>query len=229
VISSCDPKRTLLSLLASDRVPSELTHDIRQFRMRGTTAKVHLALSGPLEWAHRPGERFEAIRVAEHLDDLERAYDPSKYRQMSERPHLDIRVPTVSQKGLAPDGHEVVSILVHFTPYALEAGWSETTRDRLKEAVLDRLSTVAPAVRDRLVACQVISPELIEQTYGLTEGHVYHGEHALDQLLSLRPVASCGGHSTPIPGLWLCGSGTHPGGGVTGGPGRLAALDVLAA
>lgn len=227
VVSGLDPKRTFLSLIDPSLVDSDLALAIERVRMRGTTAKVHLALSGPLELACRPGETFERIRIGEHPDDLERAFDAIKYGGMSERPHLAIRVPSLSVRGLAPEGHHVVSILVHYAPYHLRGGWGDPERALLQERVLDQLARYAPTVRDRIVASEVLTPVDLEDRYGLTEGHVHHGEPALDQLASLRPVPQCAGHRTPIDGLFLCGMGTHPGGGIHGGSGRLAARAVL--
>ena len=190
--------------------------------MRGTTAKVHLALDGPLEFACRPAERIAYARTAEDLDVLERAFDAVKYRAFSEVPVLDIYVPTVSQPSLAPEGHSVVSIIVSFAPIELAGGWTDDHKQQLLETVLRVLECYAPGIAQSIVSSEVLSPADLKRRYGLTGGHIHHGEHALDQLL-IRPVPECARYATPISGLFLCGSGSHPGGGITCAPGALAA------
>src|SRR5262249_30772539 len=156
---------------------------------RGSAAKVHLALSGPLELAGSDGRHDEAIRIGGgHVDDLERAYDAIKYRRFSARPHLEIRVPTVADPSLAPAGHHVVSILASFPPYALDGGWTAEARDRLGDAVVAVLEQHAPDVRSRIVAREVLTPVDLEARFALTGGQLHHGEPALDQLLVMRPT-----------------------------------------
>lgn len=227
VVSSLDPKNTFFNLITPHDLPVTLEDQVRVVRMRGTSAKVNLALKGPLEFKGRPGESFEAIRTGESLDDLERAFDAVKYGRFSEKPHLDIRVPTIADNTLAPRDHHVVEILVHFAPYDLKGGWTEANKTALGDTVVDTLAAYAPKVKDLIVAREVITPKDLEDRYGLTGGHIHHGEHALDQLYTFRPVADCGQYATPLGGLFLCGSGSHPGGGITCGPGALAAKSVL--
>lgn len=222
VASSCDPKTTFLELLDPRHVAHKLDTNVRAFRQRGTTAKVNLALNGPLKFSCRPELAVEHARTGETLDDQERAFDAVKYRQMSERPLLDIHVPTVSNPDMAPAGHAVASILVHFAPYALEGGWNDTARERLGDLVVAELERYAPGVSSTIVAREVLTPADIEQRYGATGGHIHHGEHSIDQWIT-RPTLETSGYSTPIAGLYLCGSGSHPGGGVTCSPGGLAA------
>lgn len=226
VLSSADPKRTMLKLLAPGTLPLRIEDELRRLRSRGSAAKVHLALSGPLEIG---GGQHEAIRIGGgHVDDLERAFDAIKYRRFSERPHLEIRVPTVADPTLAPAGHHVVSILASFAPYTLDGGWTPETREQLGDAVLAVLEKHAPGVRSRLVAREVLTPADLETTFALTGGQLHHGELALDQLLMMRPVPSAPRYQTTIPGLFLGGSGSHPGGGVRPTAGLLAAEAVLA-
>jgi phytoene dehydrogenase-like protein len=227
VVATCDPKRALLDLLEPGLLPFEVEEQIGCVRMRGSTAKVNLALDGRLVFRGREGERHARAVVADHVDDIERAFDAAKYRRGSERPHLDVSVPSVGDASLAPDGKDVVSILAHFAPYDLEAGWSQAARTDFGAAVIETLERVAPGVKDRIVACEVLVPPDIERRYGLTGGHVRHGEHALDQLLFMRPTPALARYATPIRGLYLGGSGSHPGGGVTGQPGTLAARAIL--
>jgi len=226
VASSVDPRQTFFDLVPPLELPTDLSASMESWRCRGTTAKVNLALDGPLEFGCRPGAIFDTIRVAESLEEIERAFDNVKYQRLPSSPHLDICVPSVLDPNLAPEGHHVASILVHFVPHALHGGWDESRRADLLEACLDRLSKVAPGCRERVVGHQIQAPPDLERELSLAGGHVHHGEHGLDQLLSLRPVAECSRYATPIRGLMLCGSGSHPGGGITCAPGELAASSM---
>lgn len=227
VVSSADPKRTMLGLLPPGSLPLRIEEELRRLRCRGSAAKVHLALSGPLESKGSKG-LHEAIRIGGgHVDDLERAFDAIKYRQFSERPHLEIRVPTVADPTLAPAGHHVVSILVSYAPYALDGGWTADARERLGEAVISVLEQHAPDIRKRIVAQETLTPVDLETRFALTGGQLHHGELALDQLLMMRPVSSAPRYRTMVPGLFLGGSGCHPGGGVRPTAGWLAAQSVL--
>lgn len=228
VLATCDPKRALLDLLEPGWLPFPLEEQIACVRMRGTTAKVNLALDAPLVFRGRAGERHARAVVADRVDDIERAFDAAKYRRSPEQPHLDVSVPSVGDPSLAPPGKDVVSILAHFAPYDREGGWDADARTRLGESVIETLERVAPGTRERIVACEVLCPPDIESRYGATGGHVAHGEHALDQLLFMRPTRALAHYATPIRGLYLGGSGSHPGGGVTGRPGMLAARALLA-
>jgi len=229
VASSCDPRQTFLDLLPPGSLSAGFEASCAAYRMRGTTAKMHLALSGPLDVTGRRGELSSAMRIGGgDIDALERAYDAVKYRRLPDRPHLDLRLPTVTDPDLAPAGHHVASLIVSFVPYALEGGWSLDRRLELERSVLDTLRLQAPNLDDRLVATELLTPVDLEREFNLTGGHLHHGEHALDQLFMMRPVAAAGRYRTPVPGLFLAGSGSHPGGGVTGAPGLLAAESVLA-
>jgi len=226
VLSSCDPKTTFLDLLAPHVVAPKLEARIRSWRARGTTAKVHLALDKPLEFACRPGEIFEYIRTGETLDELERAFDPVKYRTAPGAPALDIFVPSVSRPEMAPDGHATVSIMAHFFPHEYDAEWSDDERNKLGDTVVASLETYAPGVSGSIVGREVLTPLDIEQRYGTTGGHIYHGEHGLDQIV-VRPTPETARYTTPIKGLILCGSGAFAGGGVSCVPGALAAQTAL--
>ena len=226
VVSSVDPKQTFLDLVSPLELPSELGTAISNWRCRGTTAKVNLALDGPLDFACRPGGVFETVRVSENLEEIERAFDNVKYRRIPAIPHLDIYQPTVLDTSLAPSGHHVASVLIHFVPHDVEGGWTDERRAELLESCLDRITSVAPTCRDRIVGYQVVTPTDLERELSLTGGHVHHGEHGLDQLFSLRPQANCSRYTTPLEGLVLCGSGSHPGGGITCAPGQLASAAI---
>ncbi len=226
VASAVDPRQTFLDLIDPRELPLGLAEPISNWRCRGTTAKIHLALDGPLEFSSRPGQSFDAVRIGEDLTGIERAFDAVKYRRLPEAPHLDIRVPSLLDPGLAPDGMQVVSIQVHFVPYDLDGGWTDDRRADLIESSLAQLSKVAPSCRDRIVGHQLLTPVDLERDFGTSGGHIHHGEQALDQLLSLRPQARCARYATPISGLYLCGSGSHPGGGISSAPGMLAAQAI---
>ncbi len=245
VLASCDPKRLFLRHLPPELLTHRLGRDVANLRTRGTAAKIDLALSAYPEFACRPGLVAESIRTGESLEEQERAFDAVKYRRFSERPILDVQVPTVEASGptseLAPTGHHVFSILVHFAPYRLdvdgaagsdpaadpERGWSEEQRERLYQAVMRVLAGYAPGIEGLVVGRRVLTPRDFESQYGVTGGHLHHGEHAIDQLL-VRPTPETARYRTPYPGLYLCGSGSHPGGGLTCAPGVLGARAALA-
>ncbi len=224
VAASCPPQTVFLSLLSPRQLPSRLAHRFATYRSRGTTAQVLLALRSPLRFAAHPEIEIEFARTGACLDDIERAFDAVKYGHIAPRPELEIHVPTVADPGLAPTGHSVASILVHFAPYALEPGWDAGERERLGDRVVEILGEHVQQLD--VVGRRVLAPPDLEAAYALPGGNVHHGEHALDQLL-LRPARQCVGYRTPIAGLYLCGSGSHPGGGLTGAPGALAARAIL--
>ncbi|HEV7501349.1 MAG TPA: amine oxidase, partial [Vicinamibacteria bacterium] len=162
------------------------------------------------------------------VDDLERAFDEAKYGGISRKPYLEATIPTLWDTTLAPAGHHVMSVYVQFTPYALREGSWDTRREEVGDAALRTLETYAPGISRRVLARQVLTPLDLERTYGLTGGHPAHGEMALDQLFLARPLLGWGRYRGPLPGLYMCGAGTHPGGGVTGGPASNAAREILA-
>jgi len=227
VVASCDPKRTLLDLIEPGSLPLDVEEQVASIRMRGSTAKVNLALDGQIAFRDREGERHARAVVSDHLDEIERAFDAAKYRRCSARPHLDVSIPSVNDPSLAPAGKDVVSVLAHAAPYHLEGGWSGEAIERFGDAVVEMLEGVAPGTRARIVAREVLSPADLENRYGLTGGHIHHGEHALDQIFFMRPTPKLARYKTPIEGLYLGGSGSHPGGGVSCRPGALAAAAAL--
>lgn len=226
VLATCDPKQTLLELVPPRDLSRDAAHHAQVFRARGTTAVVHLALSGPLEFAGREGEPIERARIGATLDDLERAFDGVKYGRMPALPALEVSVPSMASAGLAPPGGAVVSVLVHFVPFDLAGGWTDERREELGALALETLLRHAPSVKQVLVAQETLTPADLAQRYGTTGGHIHHGEHALDQLF-LRPTPETARYRAPVPGLFLGGSGSHPGGGLTGLPGWLSAGAVL--
>ena len=223
VAASCDPKTTFLNLIGGRTLDPVFQKRVEHIRMRGTTAKVNLALSSPLRFACRPDLQIERARVGETLSEMEKAFDAVKYRKFSNVPMLDIYAfHTDDRSGAA---FQMVSIIAHFVPYDLDGGWSDARREQLGDAVIDSLARYAPDVKASIVAREVLSPVDIEQRFGVTGGHIHHGEHALDQL-AVRPTPECARYAAPIAGLFLCGSGSHPGGDLTCAPGALAAARI---
>ncbi len=228
VLASCDPRHALLDLLGPRDLSPDLADQARAWRCRGTTAKLDLALDGPLRFTGAETEVFErALLVPDDVDGVERAFDAVKYGRWSDTPVLDVYVPSVSDPSLCPPRQRVVSVLVHFAPYDLRVGWDDAAREALRDTVLERLKAFAPSIAGHILGERMLSPADLERRYGVTGGHLHHGEHALDQLLHLRPAPSCAHYATPVPGLFLAGSGNHPGGGVTGAPGWLGAKALL--
>jgi phytoene dehydrogenase-like protein len=226
VAAACDPKQVFLRLIPPPLLSMEFERNVRHYRTRGTTAKVDLALTDYPEYAGRPELRAASIRTGTTIDDLERAFDPVKYRDFALRPMLDVYVPTLEDPRLAPAGHHVFSVQAHWVPYELEGGWTAETRDRLLAGVVDTLAEYFPTIRQSIVGARVTTPVDLEKIYGTTQGHLFHGEHATDQLI-LRPTPECARYATPFRGLYLCGSGSHPGGGITCAPGALATQAIL--
>lgn len=219
-------KHALLDLLPRGAISSRLTERMRGVRTRGTTAHVLLALDRPPSYAARPGETFELARTACRLDEIERAFDAVKYRRVSPEPVLELFQPAVGDPSLAPAGAAVLSVLVHFAPHDVHGGWGDAEREQLGQRVVELVERRTPDIRARIVGRAVRTPLDLERRYGLTGGQLHHGEHALDQLL-VRPAPECSRYATPIAGLYLCGGGAHPGGGLTCRPGALAAAAIL--
>ena len=227
VVSTVSPSHLFLDLVPDGALPLRVVDLTRNLRQRGTSARVLLALDGPLSFAHHESTTVEVATTGAHLDDLERAFDEVKYGRFSERPVLEISVPTVRDKSLAPLGGHVVSILAHYAPVDIDGGWSDAMREGFTEAVIDELARYAPSVRERMVGVKTLTPADLEQQYAIPGGHLHHGEHALDQLFFMRPNHLCAHYDTPIGGLFLAGSGSHPGGGLTAVPGILGATAAL--
>jgi phytoene dehydrogenase-like protein len=223
VAASCTPKETFLNLFGDFEIEYELDYWIDKIRSRGTTAKVNIAVNKSVELN---GKTVEYARTGNTFDEMEKAFDPVKYKEVTDKPFLDIHIPTVLDSTLAKDGHSVVSVLVHQIPYDFKAGWTDQAKKALGEDVLKELEVYSPGISSAVVGMEVLSPLDFEERYTLTDGHIYHGEHFVDQLIT-RPIPACAMYSTPIKGLFLCGSGSHPGGGITCAPGSMAAKEIL--
>jgi phytoene dehydrogenase-like protein len=211
-------------------VPAEFAGAIRRFKFRGASAKVNLALGELPDFTCLPGRGPHlrgAISISPSVDYLEHAYDEAKYGEFSRRPYMDIIIPSMIDPAMAPPGKHVMSIFAQYAPYHLNGGWSAARRVAFGDAVIETLSEYAPNLKSAILHRQVITPADIEDTLGLSEGNIFQGELSLQQMFFLRPAAGWAKYRTPIRALYQCGAGTHPGGGVMGGPGRLAALTIL--
>jgi phytoene dehydrogenase-like protein len=230
VISNADPKRTLLGLVDAQHLDPSFLQRLQHYRMNGTVAKVNLALGSlprfrGTSWDvdHLPGR----IQISPDIDYLERAFDASKYGEFSPHPYLEATIPTLWDQSLAPPGKHVMSIYMQYAPFHLrDTNW-DSQRDRLRDTVVKTLAEYAPDFPGLIEAGEVITPQDLERTYGLTGGHIFHGELALDQLFTMRPLLNWAQYRTPIKGLYLCGSGTHPGTGLTGASGANAAREII--
>ncbi len=225
VLSAIGPRTTLLDLVDPLWLPPTETSEAGNIRVRGTTAKVHLAIEGALTFRDGPGT-VERAWVGPHPLDLERAFDDARLRVLPRAPVLDMRIPSVADPSLAPAGHHVVSILAHGAAHDLDDGWDEAARESLKVAVLAQLRRFSDLPDERIVACEVLTPTDIATRYGLEGAHPWHGEVGLDQLWTLRPTRTTSQHRTPISGLYLSSAGTHGGAALTCGAGALAAKAV---
>jgi phytoene dehydrogenase-like protein len=230
VVSGADPRRTFLGLVGEKHLPEPFVQSIRRFKFRGASAKVNLALGELPDFSCLPGRGPHlrgAISVSPSVAYLERAYDDAKYGQFSRRPYMDIVIPSMLDPGMAPPGKHVMSIFVQYAPYQQRGGWTDERREALGDAVIDTLCEYAPNLKSAILHRQVITPADIERIVGLSEGNIFQGELSLQQMFFLRPTPAWARYRTPIEGLWQCGSGTHPGGGVMGAAGRNAAFELL--
>jgi phytoene dehydrogenase-like protein len=232
VISSVDPNRTFLGLVGEQHLDDEFAGQIRKYRLRGSSGKVNLALDRLPEFSCRPGDGphlFGDIAIAPSIDYLERAYDQAKYGDFSSRPYINVVIPSLVDPSVAPPGKHVMSCFVQYAPYDIKEGpshWPQR-REAFGDAVVDTLAEYIPGLKESILYRQVLTPWDLEQEFGLTEGNIFQGELSQEQLLFLRPAAGWARYRTPIDGLWICGSGAHPGGGIMAAPGELAAKTML--
>jgi phytoene dehydrogenase-like protein len=230
VVSGVDPRQTFLRLIETDDLTPSFIERIRRYRVRGVTAKINLVLSGPPEFTAASGDPMTLrgrILIAPGLEYLERAFDAAKYGAISPEPWLELRVPSEIDSSLAPEGQHVMSIYVHYAPRHLRDGTWATERDRLYRLAMDILARHAPGLERLVVDGEILTPEDLERDWGLSGGHIFHGEMTMDQAWIARPVLGWAHYRTPIEGLYLAGAGSHPGGGLTGGSGWLAAQAVV--
>jgi len=227
VVSSADPRRTFFDLLGAKHLQIEFTQRIRRLRCDGYVAKLHLALDGlpSFKGLEVPNGR---LIIAPSMDAIEFAYDDAKYGDFSREPVMEIVIPSLHDSDLAPEGKHVLSAHVMYAPYKLKSAGNEDARTDFINRIIERLAAYAPDIRDKILCKELLTPMDLEQQYRVTGGHWHHGELALDQMLMMRPTYEAGQYQTPIKSLYLCGAGSHPGGGITGGPGHNAAQVILA-
>jgi phytoene dehydrogenase-like protein len=231
VVSNADPQRTLLGLVDPAHLEPEFLTKLQHYRSSGTVAKVNLALDGLPRFRAQNGDAAAAlsgrIHIGHEIDYLERAFDASKYGEFSRQPYLDIAIPSLTDPSLAPSGKQVMSIYAQFAPRVLKNGNWQNQREALGDTVVKTLAEYAPDLPSLILQRQVITPVDLEETYSMTGGHIFHGELALDQVYAMRPLLGWARYRTPVRGLYLCSTGTHPGIGLTGGSGANAAREIL--
>ena len=230
VLSAADPKRTFLGFVEPKYFPDDFVTAIRNFRVRGSSGKVNIALSELPDFTALPGERSlyrGAVSISPSIDYIERAYDDAKYGKVSKRPYIDMLFPSAIDPDMAPPGGHVLSCFVQYAPYDIEGGWDDDERDQLGEVVISTIEQYTPNIRKAIVGMQVISPKDIENIAGITGGNIFHGELLLHQIFFLRPAPQWADFRTPLKGYYFGAAGAHPGGGVMGAAGMLAAKEIL--
>jgi len=231
ISSSVDPRHTFLEFLDSETLPGEFVEGVKRYKYRGSSGKVNLALDALPNFKCMPGEGAHlrgAISISPSVEYMERAYDDAKYGHYSRRPYIDMVIPSLTDPSVAPPGKHVMSCFVQYAPYKLAPGldW-DTEKEKFGDIVIDTVSEYAPNIKDIILHRQVVTPLDLEREWGLSEGNIFQGELSLEQLFFLRPVPGYSRFRTPVKNLFLCGSATHPGGGIMGAPGRLAAMEIL--
>jgi phytoene dehydrogenase-like protein len=231
VASNLDPKKTFLDLLNPADLDPEFLHGIRQFRSEGTSLKMNLALRGLPQFTafpETPGPQHRAtMHICPSVEYIEHAWDDAKYGRPSRSPLIEMTIPTMYDPSLAPEGHHIMGIFLQYAPYTLANSTWDQEREPYAERILDVIEEYCPNIRQIVVERQTLTPLDLERRFSITGGNIFHGEMSLDQMFVLRPVAGWARYRTPIKGLYLCGSGAHPGGGVMGAPGHNAAREML--
>jgi phytoene dehydrogenase-like protein len=228
VVSNADPKSTIMKLVSPRNVETGFTRRVHNIRMRGNAAKLHLALDGlPTIEGLSKKDFGERLIIAPDEDYVERAFNPAKYGEFSPEPVLEVTFPSFLDASLAPTGKHVLSAIVQYAPYDLKGGWTDAARDEFMKTTLSKLAEYAPDLPQRVTASELLTPADIEKEFHISGGHWHHGELTLDQFLFVRPVGGAAQYAMPLDGLYLCGAGAHPGGGVSGAAGRNAARVIL--
>jgi phytoene dehydrogenase-like protein len=231
VVSGAHPKTTLLELVGAEHLPSELAREMLHYRTRGSTVKVNMAISElpdlTAKRGRQPGPQHPEFVITPSIEYLEKAWDDCKYGRPSAHPMVDCVIPSTKDRTLAPDGRHVLTAFVQYAPYHLAAGTWDEARESFGDRVVETISEYAPGFDSSVLHRQVLAPIDLERRFGLVGGNIFHGEMVVDQMFSLRPSGQVGAYATPVRGLYMCGSGTHPGGGVMGAPGHNAARVVL--
>jgi phytoene dehydrogenase-like protein len=231
VSSSVDPRLTFMKFIGKEHLPADFVEDIQRYKFRGSSGKVNLALDALPNFKCMPGEGPHlrgAISISPSVEYMERAYDDAKYGRFSRRPYMDIVIPTLTDTSIAPPGKHIMSCFVQYAPYHLKEGNWDDQREAFGDTVIDTIAEYAPNIKDIILHRQVLTPLDIERRFGLTEGNIFQGELTLEQLFFLRPAPGWAQYRTPVRSLYMCGSATHPGGGIMGAPGLNAAQKILA-
>ncbi len=231
ISSSVDPRRTFIGLIDSGNLPNEFLDEVRRYKFRGSSGKVNLALDALPNFKCMPGPGAHlrgAISISPSVEYMEKAYDDAKYGNYSRHPYIDMVIPTLTDPSVAPPGKHIMSCFVQYAPYKLRPGlnWDDQ-KQAFGDNVINTIAEYAPNIKDIILHRQVLTPLDLEREFGLTEGNIFQGELSLEQLFFLRPVPGWAQYRTPIKNLYMCGSATHPGGGIMGANGRLAALEIL--
>src|SRR5438046_2317668 len=231
ISSSVDPRLTFTKFMGAEHLPGDFLEEINRYKFRGSSGKVNMALDGLPNFKCMPGPGAHlrgAISISPSVEYMERAYDDAKYGNFSRHPYIDVVIPSLTDPSVAPPGKHVMSCFVQYAPYKLRAGinWDEQ-REAFGNNVIDTISEHAPNIKDIILHKQVVTPLDLERECGLSEGNIFQGELTLEQLFFLRPAPGWAQYRSPIKNLYMCGSATHPGGGIMGAPGRLAALEIL--
>ena len=230
VSSSVDPNQTFMKMVGEEHLPAEFTADVRRYKYRGSSGKVNLALDALPNFTAMPGAGPHlrgAISISPSVNYMERAYDEAKYGYYSRRPYIDIVIPSLTDPSVAPPGKHVMSCFVQYAPYELKEGTWDERREAWGDTVIDTIAEYAPNIRNIVLHRQVVTPLDLERDWGLTEGNIFQGELTLEQLFFLRPAPGWARYRTPVRNLYMCGSATHPGGGIMGAPGRNAAMRMI--
>jgi phytoene dehydrogenase-like protein len=230
VSSSLDPRQTFTKMVGNEHLPVEFVEDVNRYKFRGSSGKVNLALDGLPNFTCLPGPGTHlrgAVSISPSVDYMERAYDEAKYGRFSRRPYIDTVIPSLTDPSVAPAGKHVMSCFVQYAPYHLKEGSWDEQREAFGDTVINTLAEYAPNIKDIILHRQVLTPLDIERTFGLSEGNIFQGELTLEQLFFLRPAPGWARYRTPIRNLYMCGSATHPGGGIMGAPGRNAAIRIV--
>ncbi len=231
IISNADAKRTFLKMVDEAELPTEFLKEIRRYRIASPACKVNLALDRLPSFPSIPAEKSALLRgsieIAPSVEYLEKAYDDAKYGGWAKRPFMDALIPSLLDPGMAPPGKHVMSLFVEYASSELEGGWTAERKAEFLDVVVDTLSEYSPDLKDLIIDKHIMTPADLEERFGLTSGHIFHGELALHQIFFLRPTAPWSHYQSPIHNLWMCGSSTHPGGCITGAPGRNSALELL--
>src|SRR4030088_2719753 len=231
VSSSVDPHLTFEKFLEPSELPGDFLEGVRRYKFRGSSGKVNLALDALPNFKCLPGDGAHlrgAISISPSMEYMERAYDDAKYGNFSRKPYIDMVIPSLTDPSVAPAGKHVMSCFVQYAPYKLRPGlnWDDQ-KEAFGDTVVNTIAEYAPNIKDIIIEKQVVTPLDLEREWGLSEGNIFQGELSLEQLFFLRPVAGWAQYRTPIKNLYMCGSATHPGGGIMGANGRLAAIEIL--